>query len=217
MTQRAMSGERDPARILAELRAGNERFVRGQTVFAHEGAEWRKQLVAGQQPFATILGCSDSRVPIELVFDQGFGDLFVIRVAGNVMAPSVAGSVEYAVEHLRTPVVVVLGHEQCGAVTAALAQLPAASGATPPTASSEHEPASLQSLLREIKTGLAEACLPESPPERRLKRAVELNVRWTLKQLRTLPRREGVAHAERTQYIGAVYELDTGRVRFLED
>ena len=87
---------------------------------AHEAASWRKHLTAVQQPFATILACSDSRVPPELVFDQGFGDLFVIRVAGNIVATDVLGSIQYATRHLHTPLVVVMGHESCGAVTAAV-------------------------------------------------------------------------------------------------
>src|SRR6185503_16621477 len=86
-------------------------------------ADWRKHLVSDQKPFATILGCSDSRVPIELVFDQGFGDLFVVRVAGNVIAPDVVGSLEYAVAHLATSLVVIVGHQNCGAVTAAVQAL----------------------------------------------------------------------------------------------
>src|SRR6185295_16645104 len=105
---------------LGRLKDGNERFANGKTRHAHESADWRKHLVGGQKPFATILGCSDSRVPIELVFDQGLGDLFVIRVAGNVVAPDVVGSLAYAIEHLQTPLVIVLGHQNCGAVTAAI-------------------------------------------------------------------------------------------------
>ena len=110
----------DPAEALSRLRAGNARFAAGQTRHAHESADWRKHLVGDQKPFATVLGCSDSRVPPELVFDQGFGDLFVVRVAGNVIAADVVGSLAYAALHLGTPLFVVLGHGTCGAVTAAL-------------------------------------------------------------------------------------------------
>src|SRR6476659_1773858 len=108
------------AEALARLKVGNIRFVRGKTRHAHESADWRKHLVGDQKPFATILGCSDSRVPPELVFDQGFGDLFIVRVAGNVIAPDVVGSLAYAALHLVTPLFVVLGHGTCGAVTAAV-------------------------------------------------------------------------------------------------
>src|SRR5438093_1385095 len=105
---------------LARLKEGNRRFAEGKVRHAHQAADWRKHLAAGQRPIATILGCSDSRVPIELVFDQGFGDLFVIRVAGNVIADETIGSIGYALRHLKTPLLVIMGHEGCGAVTAAL-------------------------------------------------------------------------------------------------
>src|SRR6476620_11812395 len=105
---------------LARLAAGNRRFVRGEARFPTVQKEILADLAKGQQPYATILGCSDSRVPPELVFDAGLGELFVIRVAGNVVGNEVAGSIQYAGSHLQTPVFVVLGHEGCGAVEAAL-------------------------------------------------------------------------------------------------
>src|SRR5262252_696910 len=109
---------------LARLQEGNRRFVANQTeAHAFSGPARRSELVAGQEPFAIILGCSDSRVPAELVFDQGFGDLFVIRVAGNIVAPSQIGSVEFAASRFGTRLVVVLGHSQCGAVVATLEEL----------------------------------------------------------------------------------------------
>ena len=109
------------AEALARLREGNRRFVASiRDPAASIDAELRARLAAGQEPFAIVLGCSDSRVPAELVFDLGFGDLFVIRVAGNIVAPSQVGSVEFAAERFGTPLVVVLGHSQCGAVQATL-------------------------------------------------------------------------------------------------
>ena len=111
---------KDAAEARQRLLEGNKRFVAGESAHGHTGKEWRKRLTAGQKPFATILGCSDSRVPIELIFDQGFGDLFVIRIAGNVISADVEGSLQYAEHHLHVPLLVVLGHEGCGAVTAAL-------------------------------------------------------------------------------------------------
>src|SRR5437868_4497669 len=109
---------------LARLRDGNQRFVANQTrAPALSDYARRAALVAGQEPFAIVLGCSDSRVPAELVFDQGFGDLFVIRVAGNIVAPSQIGSVEFAAARFGTRLVVVLGHSQCGAVTATLEEM----------------------------------------------------------------------------------------------
>jgi carbonic anhydrase len=114
----------DAARALARLREGNRRFASNQGTGAMlSTATRRAALVAGQEPFAIILGCSDSRVPAELVFDQGFGDLFVIRVAGNIVAPSQVGSVEFAASRFGTRLVVVMGHSQCGAVIATLDEL----------------------------------------------------------------------------------------------
>ena len=105
---------------LARLLAGNERFVNGEARFPTVQKEVLAALAKGQSPYATILGCSDSRVPPELIFDAGFGELFIVRVAGNVLSPEIAGSLQYAGRHLHTPLFVVLGHE-CGAVNAALA------------------------------------------------------------------------------------------------
>ena len=114
---------RPPARKRGCSEAGNRRFMEGKTRHAHESADWRKMLTADQHPFATLLCCSDSRVPPELVFDQGFGELFVIRVAGNVINTDILGSIQYAVRHLHTHLLVVMGHEGCGAVGAAIAAL----------------------------------------------------------------------------------------------
>lgn len=110
-------------RALERLQLGNEHFREGHSLHRHESVGWRTHLMEGQLPFATVLGCADSRIPPELIFDQGFGDLFVIRVAGNVIGEEVAGSLQYAVHHMRTPMLVVLGHEGCGAVTAAVQAL----------------------------------------------------------------------------------------------
>ena len=107
--------------VLARLKAGNDRFLRGEARFPTVQKEVLASLAQAQHPYATILGCSDSRVPPELIFDAGFGELFVIRVAGNVISPEVMGSLQYAGVHLKTPLFVVLGHERCGAVSAALA------------------------------------------------------------------------------------------------
>ncbi|HYV39394.1 MAG TPA: carbonic anhydrase, partial [Gemmataceae bacterium] len=106
---------------LERLLAGNERFLRGETRSQRPMRETLADLAKGQRPFATILGCSDSRVPPEWIFDVGLGELFVVRVAGNVLSPEIAGSLQYAGAHLQTPLFMVLGHEHCGAVGAALA------------------------------------------------------------------------------------------------
>src|SRR5262249_49878388 len=139
---------------------------------SREEASWRKHLAAPQQPFATILGCSDSRVPVELLFDQGFGDLFVVRVAGNVLAPDGMGSIEFAVLHLETPLVVVLGHEECGAVTAALE----------PAEERAREPWRLQQLLERIVPALKEIDSTLTAAER-IHRGVEANVRRSVRTL----------------------------------
>jgi carbonic anhydrase len=197
---------KDAAEALVRLKEGNKRFVSEKTLHAHESAEWRKHLVAGQKPFATILGCSDSRVPVELVFDQGLGDLFVIRVAGNVIAPDVVGSLEYAVAHLATPLVVVIGHHGCGAVTAAVNAL----------AGAQDELPQINSLLKLIEPGLPKN-LPGDTSEKRINAAVEANVRWSIKQLRRNPEAKRALDAQRVSLVGAVYELASGRVRFLAD
>jgi carbonic anhydrase len=163
-------------------------------------------LARGQAPFATILGCSDSRVPPELLFDASFGELFVIRVAGNVMGTAIEGSLQYAGRHLRTPLFVVLGHEGCGAVEAALAK--------------KYEQAEfagrISRMLEEIEPAL-ETPDPILSDAQQLAVAVEANVRHTLRQILYSPegelrRKEGFMKA-----VGAIYELHTGRVRFLEE
>jgi carbonic anhydrase len=189
---------------LARLRAGNRRFVEGKTRHAHESADWRKMLTVGQHPFVTLLCCSDSRVPPELVFDQGFGELFVIRVAGNVIAADVLGSIQYAVRHLATPLLVVMGHEECGAVTAAVESLDGKG----------REPKYIEALVKLIEPGLAQ--LPRNLNKKaRINAAVEANVRWSMKQLAELPEGSWALEKKVITLAGAVYELGTGSVRFL--
>lgn len=196
--------------LLNRLIEGNGRFVREETTTAHEGANWRQHLVGGQQPFATILGCSDSRVPPELVFDQGFGDLFVVRLAGNVIDPDVIGSIQYAVGHLGTTLLVVLGHESCGAVTAAL-DLAESSA----QGSAAQESPALQHLLAHIVPSISsvDRALPR---EARIAAAVEANVRHSCRQLHALVGRHCAEKAPHVTIVGAVYQLCTGEVRFLE-
>jgi carbonic anhydrase len=189
---------------LARLIAGNERFVRGEARFPTVQKEILADLAAGQRPYATILGCSDSRVPPELVFDAGFGELFIVRVAGNVVSPEVMGTLQYAGAHLRTPLFVVLGHEGCGAVEAALA-------------AREHGPPDLKRiaiLLETIRPGLAgvDAGLE---PQAQLESAVEANVRWSMHQILETPEARARKAEGVLKLVGAVYELKTGRVRFL--
>jgi carbonic anhydrase len=189
---------------LARLVAGNERFVRGEARFPTVQKEILAELAKGQQPYATILGCSDSRVPPELVFDAGFGELFIVRVAGNVISAEVMGTLQYAGLHLHTPLFVVLGHGGCGAVAAALAAR--RDGAS--------HPERIALLLENIHPALTELD-PHLPADEALDAAVEANVRWSMRQLLATP--EGRARVEEgvVKLVGAVYDLETGRVRFL--
>jgi carbonic anhydrase len=188
---------------LERLLSGNARFARGEArALAASGP--RAELTEGQRPWATILGCSDSRVPPELIFDAGFGDLFVIRIAGNLISPEVAGSLQYAATQLATPLFVVLGHEGCGAVKAALA----ARRGTPADC------ARIQLLLDGILPGLA-GLAPGGAPAAELTRAVEANVRWSARRIRESPEGQAALAAGHMDCVGAVYELASGRVRFL--
>ncbi len=183
---------------------GNARFVRGEARFPTVQKEILANLARGQRPYATILGCSDSRVPPELVFDAGFGELFIVRVAGNVISDEVMGTLQYAGRQLHTPLFVVLGHEGCGAVDAALAVC---------EGDADH-PERIARLLDTIVPGLEGLDLALPRPELR-RAAVEANVRWSMRQL--LATQEGQARLEedRVKLVGAIYELETGRVRFL--
>lgn len=190
---------------LQKLMEGNERFVSGQVRHAHQAADWRSHLTEGQHPFATILACSDSRVPPELVFDQGFGDLFVVRVAGNIIDGDILGSIGYAIIHLNTPLVVVLGHEGCGAVTAALKMIDGQA----------HETHYIAGLLNHIIPGLGD--LAEQAEEKaRVDAAVEQNVRSSAAKLQDVWNRSEHLKNKSVTLKQAVYELESGRVRFIE-
>ena len=190
---------------IKRLADGNARFVSGKLRHPHSGTEWRKRLIDGQDPFATILGCSDSRVPPELLFDQGFGDLFVIRVAGNVIDTDVVGSIEYGVDHLKTKLVVVMGHEGCGAVTAALQA----------EADLNQEPNEIRSLVSKIKPA-TQKVKQTLPFEERLNLSVAENVRESVRQLKAVTDLAAAEKESRTQIVGCVYEIKTGRVRMLD-
>src|SRR5512138_2115397 len=166
------------ADALARLREGNRRFVADEaTQHLSNGHERRAQLVARQTPFAIVLGCSDSRVPAELVFDQGFGDLFVIRVAGNIVAPSQVGSVEFAAARFGTRLVVVMGHSQCGAVTATLEEL---------TGKATAQSRNLRSIVDRVRPAVEDllAGPHAEDPEALVREAVLANVRASVQQLR---------------------------------
>ena len=190
--------------VLARLEAGNERFVRGEARFPTVQKDILAELAKGQQPYATIIGCSDSRVPPELVFDAGFGELFVIRVAGNVISHEVVGTMQYAAVHLRTPLFLVLGHEGCGAVQAALAA----------KFRGARERSRIERLLENITPGL-ENISPDASADDQLQAGVEANVRWSMQQIMDTPEAQARAAEGVIKLVGAVYELTTGRVRFL--
>jgi carbonic anhydrase len=191
---------------LARLAAGNERFLSGKARFPTVQKEILADLARGQHPYATILGCSDSRVPPELLFDAGFGELFIIRVAGNVISPEIMGTLQYAGVHLRTPLFVVLGHEGCGAVEAALAT----------KLDGANHPARIALLLDNILPGLGDVPADLAATER-LHAAVEANVRWSIRQLRETPEGKARMAEGSMKLVGAIYELETGRVRFLDE
>lgn len=196
---------------LERLRDGNRRFaagVRSRDTLASQAH--RSELAAGQEPFAIILGCSDSRVPAEIVFDQGLGDLFVIRVAGNIVAPSQIGSVEFAAERYGTRLVVVLGHSRCGAVLATLDEL------RRPTENQSHN---LHSIVDRIRPSVEALLATElrHDSDALVRDAVRANVRVSASHLRhgseileRLIQRDGLI------VIGAEYSLETGVVDFFD-
>ena len=201
-----------PAReALQRLREGNLRFaanVRGSDAFVSHTR--RVELAAGQQPFAIILGCSDSRVPAEIVFDQGLGDLFVIRVAGNIVAPSQVGSVEFSAARYFTRLVVVLGHSQCGAILATLEEL------RTPTENQSHN---LRAIVDRVRPSVESLLHTElrNDSDALVREAVRANIRASVDHLRhgsqvleELIQREGLL------VVGAEYSLDTGMVEFFE-
>ncbi len=187
------------------LKEGNARYLDGKLQHPHQGPE-RRALTSGQgqHPLAAVLTCSDSRVPPEIIFDQGIGDLFVVRVAGNVAATDEIGSIEYAVDHLATPLVVVLGHSQCGAVGAVLDNTK-----LPPT---------IANLVEPIKPAVDKArqANPQAARDDLLKAAVTGNVWQALEDILRLSPiiREKVRDGQ-VKVVGALYDLDTGQVQWL--
>ena len=195
---------------LEALRTGNRRFVSELGLEAGTARARRRELPAGQEPFAIILGCSDARVPAEIIFDQGLGDLFVIRVAGNIVAPSQVGSVEFAVEAFGTRLVVVLGHTQCGAIHATLQQL-----ARP----SREQSRNLSSIVDRIRPAV-EGLVERGPPldMKTLEQlAVRANIRMAADHLRHGSKLiEQLTQQDGLMVVGAEYALETGVVDFFD-
>ena len=196
---------------LERLREGNRRFASGAVAsYSYENYLRRAELADRQEPFAIIFGCSDSRVPAEIVFDQGLGDLFVIRVAGNVVAPSQVGSVEFAAERFGTPLVVVLGHSRCGAILATLEEL---------LRPSQDQSRNLRSIVRRVRPSVEPLLTTElrHDQDALVEQAVRANVRAAANQLRhgseILEQLEGQG---RLLIVGAEYSLETGLVDFFD-
>ncbi len=188
---------------LKRLREGNRRFVSGiRSDAVSPDRSRRAQLAKKQQPFAIVLGCSDSRVPVEIVFDQGFGDLFVIRVAGNVVAPSQLSSIEFAAERFGARLIVVLGHSHCGAIQTTFEEIQ-----QPPEEQSRNlRP--LVELIRPAVEGLSSTDLP---------RAVRTNVEAAVKHLQHGSEVLGeLVHNEGLLVVGAEYSLETGAIEFFD-
>jgi len=197
---------------LERLREGNRRFA--QDALNRDtltGRTRRSQLAMGQEPFAIILGCSDSRVPAELVFDQGLGDLFVIRVAGNIVAESQIGSIEFAAERFGTRLVVVMGHTQCGAISATLEQL---------EQPADHRSRNLRSIVDRVRPSVEPLLATElaRDPDALVREAVRANIHASTRHLRhgseileELIRKDGLL------VLSAEYSLETGVVEFLDD
>lgn len=188
----------DPAAALQALMAGNQRFVDHSPQHPHQSSARLEAVAHAQQPFATILSCADSRVPVEILFDQGVGDIFDVRVAGNVVTPATLGSLEYAVAVLNIPVLMVLGHERCGAVTAAVQN---------------------QSLPGDISS-LIEAILPavervKEQPGNEIDNTVIANVQYQIEQLKRSSLITERLESGQLKLVGGRYDLDTGRVRLL--
>ena len=195
---------------LRRLREGNRRFVHDRTGDAATSPSRRRELVDSQEPFAIVLGCSDSRVPAEIVFDQGLGDLFVIRVAGNIVAPSQVGSVEFAAERFGTRLVVVLGHSQCGAILATLEQLGRPSG---------DQSRNLRSIVDRIRPSVSTLLATAEGRDRDelVRQAVRANIRASVDHLRHGSEVLEQLGGEGLLVVGAEYSLETGLVDFFDD
>ncbi len=197
---------------LQQLKEGNQRFVSGGRVVKDlTNRKRRSEVIKGQEPFAIVLGCSDARVPLEIVFDHGLGDLFVIRVAGNIVAPSQVGSIEFAAERYGTRLVVVLGHSNCGAIEATVEELE--------NPNEIHSP-NLASIVDRIRPSVEPlfANVRGRDHDELLHAAMLANVRASVDQLRhgsaTL---ENLVQNPALQIVGAEYSIETGQVDFLEN
>ena len=199
----------DPSEALERLRAGNARFVANELSLPKPDVE-RARLASGQTPFAVILGCSDSRVPTEIVFDQGLGDLFVIRVAGNIVAPSQIGSIEFAAQKFGTKLVIVLGHTHCGAVEATVEEL---------QQPAEKQSRNIAAIVGRIRPSVMDLMQSGDAMEYEelVNKAVRANVRYSANALRHGSEIiEELIGSGELLVVGAEYSLDTGVVEFFD-
>jgi carbonic anhydrase len=196
---RAIASSPDPSAALKRLMDGNQRFVHQLSKHSHQSSARMKEVAQAQHPFAALLSCADSRVAPEILFDEGIGDLFDIRVAGNIVTPEVLGSLEYAVDILNTPLIMVLGHERCGAVTAAV--------------QGERLSGNINSFVKAIKPAILEIA---DKSEAAVDRAVVANVRY---QMRKLKQNSTILSQRlldgKLTIVGGRYDLDTGEVTLI--
>lgn len=221
----------DAEQALAVLADGNRRYAGGHPTYPHQTTGRRAEIVTGQQPFAVIITCSDSRVPPEIIFDCGLGDIFVIRVAGNVLDDVVLGSVEYAAEHLGVGVVMVLGHSRCGAVTAAVQAFgkTSPSSAESPSRTVSHAPGHggaadhISALTERIRPAVERAAASgkdavDAVVDAVVDGAITANVELGVAELRaSQPVLARLVAEGKLLVVGARYELETGQVRLLSE
>jgi carbonic anhydrase len=181
-----------PSESLEQLLQGNRRYIRDELLYGDHSSHRREELAKKQKPYAVILGCSDSRVAPEIIFDQGLGDLFIVRVAGNVAGATELDSIDYAVKHLGSSLVIVLGHTSCGAVTAVM----------------EGNTSDIKTVSKLIKPAIKGA--------KNIEEAVKDNVRWAVASLKKSPILKQLIAEKKVDCIGAYYHLGNGTVEILE-
>lgn len=186
---------KSPDNSIQKLKEGNARYINNQTIHPDQGADRRENTIGKQNPFAVIVGCSDSRVPPEIIFDQGLGDLFVVRVAGNIVGPVELDSIEYAADGLQTPLIMVLGHENCGAVTAVL--------------ENQNITEEIENIAPYIKPAIEES---KNMPGDRLTNAIKTNVKLVVEHLKTTPVIKRLIKEKKIKIIGGFYVLSDGHV-----
>ncbi len=185
------------------LEDGNQRYISGKVAQHDLGEDRRTELSTnGQHPFAVIVGCSDSRIPPEVIFDQALGDIFVVRVAGNIMDEVALGSVEYGVEHLQTPLLVVLGHEQCGAVKA--------------TVDGGEAPGSIGAIVRKIQPSVDKARNSGATGNDLYEKATDENIQATIAEIKESPVVKELIHEGKLTVVAAKYHLLSGKVSFMD-